>query len=85
MASVTFDREGKALYVKVRKGKPVKTIPLGEGMFMDVSKDGKAIGLEIIFPESTPQKTLDMIMGIDKSTHFFSNILSNVISHKLLV
>ena len=66
MASVTFDREAKALYVKVRKGKPVKTIPMGEGAFMDISKDGKAIGLEIVFPESTPQEDLDAIIGTSK-------------------
>jgi uncharacterized protein YuzE len=68
MASVTFDREAKALYVKVRKGKPVKTIPMGEGAFMDISKDGKAIGLEIVFPESTPQEALDAIIGTSKPT-----------------
>jgi uncharacterized protein YuzE len=68
MASVTFDREAKALYVKVSKGKPVKTIPMGEGAFMDISKDGKAIGLEIVFPESTPQEALDAIIGMSKST-----------------
>ena len=85
MASVTFDREAKALYVKVRRGKPVKTVPLGEGMFMDLLKDGRALGLEIVFPESTSQKTLDMIVGVDKSTQLFSRILANVISHRLLV
>jgi uncharacterized protein YuzE len=67
MALVTFDREAKALYVKVGRGKPVKTIPMGEGAFMDVSKDGKAIGLEIVFPESTPQEALDAIIGTSKS------------------
>jgi uncharacterized protein YuzE len=68
MTSVTFDREAKALYVKVSKGKPVKTIPMGKGAFMDISKDGKAIGLEIVFPESTPQEALDAIIGMNKST-----------------
>jgi hypothetical protein len=34
---------------------------------MDISKDGKAIGLEIIFPESTPQEALDAIIGTGKS------------------
>ena len=66
MASVTFDREAKALYVKVRRGKPVKTIPMGEGAYMDISKDGKVIGLELIFPESAPQEAFDAIIGTSK-------------------
>jgi hypothetical protein len=29
---------------------------------MDVSEDGKALGLEIIFPSSTPDEALDAII-----------------------
>jgi len=66
MDLVTFDREAMALYVKVSKGRPAKTIPMGKGFFMDVSKDGRALGLEIVFPESTPQEAIDAIIGRNK-------------------
>jgi uncharacterized protein YuzE len=68
MVSITFDREAKALYVKVHKGRPAKTIPMGKGFFMDISKDGKAIGLEIVFAESASQEAIDAIIGAAKPT-----------------
>jgi uncharacterized protein YuzE len=67
MVLVTFDREAKALYIKVRSGKVAKTIPMWDGAFMDVSKDGKAIGVEIVFAESTPQEAINAIIESSKS------------------
>jgi uncharacterized protein YuzE len=68
MALVTFDREAKALYIKLNRGRIAKTIPMWDGAFMDVSKDGKVIGLEIVFAESTPQEAIDAIIGASKPT-----------------
>jgi uncharacterized protein YuzE len=67
MASVTYDPDAKALYVKVTDGRVTNTIPLGEGWHLDVSGDGKAIGLEIIFPRSTPQEAIDAIINSGKA------------------
>ena len=67
MASVTYDPDAKALYVKVDEGKSVNSVPLGEGAYLDVSEDGKILGLEIIFPRLTPQERIDAIIGADES------------------
>ena len=62
MVSITYDEEVKALHIQWVEGvKTVETRPLGEGKYMDYSEDGTAIGLEIIFPASTPQETIDAI------------------------
>lgn len=63
MASITFDSEAKALYIQIIEGdKSVETIPMGQGNYMDISASGKAIGLEIIFPASTPDEAINAIL-----------------------
>ena len=63
MVSVSYDPAAKTLYIDLEKGlKIVKTVAMGEGKYMDVSEDGKALGLEIIFPSSTPDEALDAII-----------------------
>lgn len=37
---------------------------MGEGKYMDISQSGKAIGLEIILPISTPKEDIDAILGL---------------------
>jgi hypothetical protein len=36
----------------------------GHLILMDISQSWKAIGLEIIFPESTPKEAIDAIIGL---------------------
>ena len=63
MALITFDSEAKALYIQIIEDeKLVETAPLGQGKYMDISASGKAIGLEIIFPSSTPEETFKAII-----------------------
>lgn len=62
MVLVTYDPDAKALYVKINDERVVKTLPLGEGTYFDVSEDGEAVGLEIVFPRSTPQEVIDAIV-----------------------
>jgi uncharacterized protein YuzE len=83
MASVTYDPDAKALYVKVEEGESVNSIPLGQGTYVDVSQDGKIIGLEIIFPRSTPQEAIDAIIDADKSTNLLSKIFPNIVTQKV--
>lgn len=61
MVSVTYDPEAKALYFKLADQKPVKTIPMGEGKYIDVAESGKAVGLEIIFPSSLTEEAINAI------------------------
>jgi uncharacterized protein YuzE len=67
MVSVSYDPEAKALYIQISHQRVAKTIPLGQGNYMDISESGKAIGLEIIFPRSTPQEAIDAIMGVEEN------------------
>jgi len=67
MVSLSYDPEGKALYIQISDQSVAKTIPLGQGNYMDVSESGSAIGLEIIFPRSTPQEAIDAIMGVEEN------------------
>ena len=63
MVSITFDSEAKALYIQIIEGvKTVETIPMGQGNYMDISESGKAVGLEIIFPVSTPDEAIHAIL-----------------------
>ena len=67
MVSVSYDPQSKALYIEITSGQRVaKTIPLGQGSYIDVSESGKALGLEIIFPRSTPQEAIDAIMEVEE-------------------
>jgi len=64
MASVTFDPEVKALYVRfLEDARIAQTIPLGQGKYLDVTETGDMVGLEIIFASSTPQEALDAIIN----------------------
>jgi uncharacterized protein YuzE len=61
--ALTFDYEAKALYIQIIEDeKLVETAPLGQGKYMNISASGKAIGLEIIFPSSTPDETFKAII-----------------------
>ena len=68
MVSITFDSEAKALYIQIiEDAKLAETIPLGQGKYMDISESGKAIGLEIIFPVSTPQEAINAIIRSEET------------------
>ena len=61
MVSVSFDKESGAMYVRVRKEKIVKTIPLGKDRFIDVNKSGKMIGIEVLLPTTMPKEVNEII------------------------
>lgn len=45
---VTYDKEADALYLKLSSQKPDGVIEVKEGINLDVSKDDKIIGIEIL-------------------------------------
>jgi uncharacterized protein YuzE len=51
MASLEFDDEVNALYVRLRKGKVSSTEPLADNMAVDLDEDGKVLGLELLLPQ----------------------------------
>ena len=64
MVLVTYNPEGKTLYLKLNDYRVTKTIPLGKGQYLDVAQSGKAVGLEIIFPKSIPEEAVNAIIGL---------------------
>ena len=51
MASLEFDDEVNALYVRLRKGKVSSTEPLADNMSVDLDNDGKVLRLEVLLPQ----------------------------------
>ena len=64
MASITFDREANAMYVRVNneKKKIKETISLGEDRFMDVDENGQIIGIEVLLPKTMPEEAKKAIL-----------------------
>jgi uncharacterized protein YuzE len=58
MASIKYDKEANALYVRVapRRRRIKETISLGEDRFLDVDEKGHVIGFEILLPKSMPKE-----------------------------
>ena len=72
MALVTYDPDAKAMYVTLddttkKKVHVAKTIPLGEGKYLDVTEENEPVGLEIILPREIPEEALDAIINRGKS------------------
>lgn len=63
MASIKYDKEASALYVRVapRRLHIKDTISLGEDRFLDVDEKGRVIGFEILLPKSMPKEAVRAI------------------------
>ena len=47
---ITFDTVAKAMYVKLAKGKVAKTVEFAPETFVDLDKNGKLMGVEMLNP-----------------------------------
>jgi uncharacterized protein YuzE len=67
MASVKYDKEANALYVRVAPSKKhiKETISLGEDRFVDLDDKGHVVGFEILFPNPC-QKKLQKLSSVLK-------------------
>ena len=45
---ISFDREADALYIQFQTGKVKETIKLRDGLLIDIDKNGKIFGIEIL-------------------------------------
>ncbi len=45
---ITYDEKADALYIEISSKKPDGTIEIKEGINIDVSKDDKLIGIEVL-------------------------------------
>ena len=48
MASLEFDEEAAALYLKLREGKVSSTEPLADNVIVDLDDRGKLLGIELL-------------------------------------
>ena len=51
MASVEYDSEINAMYIRITEGKVDKSEPIADNIIVDVDKFGKAVGIEILLPK----------------------------------
>jgi uncharacterized protein YuzE len=50
MASLEFDRETDALYLRLRKGKVSSSEPIADNMVIDFDSKKRLVGLELLLP-----------------------------------
>ena len=50
---ISYDNDAKAMYVSVMDAKVAKTIEFGPETFIDLSKKGELIGVEMLSPNRT--------------------------------
>ena len=56
---ITYDQKVDALYIQFQEGKVGKTKKVEEGILMDIDKEGRLFGIEIIgVSERMPVETL---------------------------
>lgn len=56
MVSLEFDDKTNAIYVRLGKGKVSSTEPLAYNMVVDLDKDGKVLGLELLLPRDIKEE-----------------------------
>jgi uncharacterized protein YuzE len=56
MASLEFDSEVNALYLKLRKGKVSSSEALADNVIVDLDDKAKVIGLELLLPRTASRK-----------------------------
>lgn len=67
---MTYDPDAKAMYISLEAGKKsriAKTIPMGEGKYVDVTESSEPVGLEIILPRNIAGEVIDVIVNKSKS------------------
>jgi uncharacterized protein YuzE len=57
---MTYQKFGDLLYIKAKKAKIFKTVPISEDIVVDVDKKGGIVGIEILFvSKHVPKKLID--------------------------
>ena len=57
-----YDKECDALTIDLKKGTYWKSIELGPGVILDISKEGDLLGLEILFASKVFSKNLAKVL-----------------------
>lgn len=67
---INYDSEADALYIQISGEKPEGVIEVKEGLNIDISKDGKIIGLELL--EASKKTTLNSFFSYEISPDAFN-------------
>jgi uncharacterized protein YuzE len=57
---VNYDKEVDAVYIELSKAKPDGVIEVAEGINIDVTSDGKIVGIELL--DATQKVSLDTLL-----------------------
>lgn len=52
MASLEFDKEVNALYLRIKKGKVSSSEPISDNIIADLDLKGRLVGLELLMPST---------------------------------
>ena len=62
---IEFDREADALYIQFQSGKVKESVKIREGIVVDIAKDGRIFGIEIL--DASQRIPLSQIQHIDSN------------------
>ena len=62
MASLEFDDQVNALYLRLRKGRVASSEPLADNIAIDLEDKGKVLGLELLLPQKMKKEVKAQIM-----------------------
>ena len=71
---ISYDKEVDAIYLKILDLKPEGVIEVAEGINIDVTVDGKIVGIE--FLEATKKITIDSLLTYEIEAESISELAS---------
>ena len=51
MASLEYDADSNALYIRLKRGKVSESEPISDNLILDLNRKGEIIGVEILGPK----------------------------------
>jgi uncharacterized protein YuzE len=69
---ISYDKEVDAIYLKILDLKPEGVIEVAEGINIDVTKDGKIVGLELL--EATKKITIESLLTYEIEAESISEL-----------
>jgi len=64
MASLEFDAEINALYVRLREGKTCRSEPVCDNVIIDLDEKGDPVGVEILLPPDMDEALKERLIAI---------------------
>jgi len=69
---ISYDKEVDAIYLRILDLKPEGVIEVAEGINIDVTKDGKIVGLELL--EATKKITIESLLTYEIEAESISEL-----------